>query len=138
MSTGIDLNALELTADPDQQNEVFLIAFNSYDGAVFDRLYRDDAISNLSGAPLTGAARKAKITELLAQKPSLKATLRHSYTAGDVQLIVVDYEMEVPGPDGERQELRGTCTDVLRRGEDGKWLMAIDRPIPEEQPAAAA
>lgn len=132
MSTEIDLNALELTADPDQQNEVFLIAFNSYDGAVFDRLYRDDAISNLSGEPLTGAARKAKITEMLALKPSLKATLRESYTAGDVQLIVVDYEMEVPGPDGVRQELRGTCTDVLRRGADGKWLMAIDRPIPQE------
>ncbi|GEC10482.1 hypothetical protein SSP24_81370 [Streptomyces spinoverrucosus] len=138
MSIDTDLYNLELTDDPDRQNEVFLIAFNSYDGAVFDRLYRDDAISNLSGTPLTGAARKEKITEMLAQKPSLEATLRHSYTAGDVQLIVVDYRLEVPGPDGERQLLRGTCTDVLRRGEDGKWLMAIDRPIPLEQPTAAA
>ncbi|KAB2587519.1 nuclear transport factor 2 family protein, partial [Streptomyces arboris] len=42
---GIDLT---LTDDPDQQNEVFLKAFNSGEGAIFDQLYRDDAVSNLT------------------------------------------------------------------------------------------
>ncbi|MCC3769961.1 nuclear transport factor 2 family protein [Streptomyces sp. UNOC14_S4] len=128
-SSDVDLYNLDLTDDPETQNDVFLLAFNTGEGAVFDRLYREDAISNLSGAPLTGAERTASITEILAQKPGLKATYRYAVTAGDVSMIVVDYDMEMPSADGTRTRMRGTCTDVLRRGADGKWLMAIDRPV---------
>ncbi|MEU3955930.1 nuclear transport factor 2 family protein [Streptomyces achromogenes] len=129
----IDPRDLKLTDDPVQQNEVFLAAFNTGDGAVFDSLYRDDAISNLSGSPLTGAERTRVITELLAQKPRLNAKFLNAYTAGDTLLIFVEYDMEVPQPDGDPVHMRGICTDVLRRGEDGNWLMVIDRPVAEEE-----
>ncbi|MFF4716294.1 YybH family protein [Streptomyces eurythermus] len=129
----IDPRDLKLTDDPVQQNEVFLAAFNTGDGAVFDSLYRDDAISNLSGSPLTGAERTRVITEFLAQKPRLNAKFLNAYVAGDALLIFVEYDMEVPQPDGNPVRMRGTCTDVLRRGEDGDWLMVIDRPVAEEE-----
>jgi ketosteroid isomerase-like protein len=129
MPTDIDLRNLKLTDDPGQQNEVFLAAFNSGDGAVFDGLYRDDAISNLSGRTLTGPERTRVITELLAQGPTLDATFRHAYVAGDTMLMVVDYDLEIPGSDHTTTRLRGTCTDVLRRGADGNWSMVIDRPV---------
>ncbi|MGW1601426.1 YybH family protein [Streptomyces eurythermus] len=129
----IDPRDLKLTDDPVQQNEVFLAAFNTGDGAVFDSLYRDDAISNLSGSPLTGAERTRVITEFLAQKPRLNAKFLNAYVAGDALLIFVEYDMEVPQPDGDPVRMRGTCTDVLRRGEDGDWLMVIDRPVAEEE-----
>lgn len=129
MTTDADLWNLELTDDPDIQNDVFLRAFNSGDGGVFDRLYRDDAISNLSGTPRTGADRTQAIKDMLAKGPTLNSTLKHSYTAGDVTLIVVDFELGLPDENGGIVQVKGSCTDVIRQVEDGKWLMAIDRPV---------
>ncbi|MEU3188693.1 nuclear transport factor 2 family protein [Streptomyces sp. NPDC006923] len=119
----------DLTNDTDTQNEIFIQVFNSGDGELFNRLYLDDSISNFSGEPLTGEARLAFFKEFLASKPSLKARVTHSYVAGDVALIGVDYSIETTGPDGAPLLLEGNCTDVLRRIEDGRWLMAIDRPV---------
>ncbi|MGX2998289.1 YybH family protein [Streptomyces sp. JNUCC 64] len=134
MTAATDLYNLELTDDPDVQNEVFLKVFNSGDGHAFDRLYRADAVSNLSGRPRTGPDRTRAIVELLAKGPTLKSTVKHSYTAGDVTLIVVDFELGVPDENGELVPVKGSCTDVIRRGEDGRWLMAVDRPVAD--PAA--
>ncbi|WP_309112598.1 nuclear transport factor 2 family protein [Saccharothrix sp.] len=129
MTAQIDLQNLDLTDDPDTQNEVFLAAFNSGQGAIFDSLYRDDSISNLSGGPLTGKARTEAIIALLATKPKLKSKVKANYTAGDTSLIIVDYDLEITKPDGGKQRILGKCTDVLVRGEDGKWVMAVDRPV---------
>ncbi|MEV4630614.1 nuclear transport factor 2 family protein [Micromonospora sp. NPDC049523] len=140
MDTQLDLEHLDLTDDPETQNEVFLAAFNSGRGAIFDSLYRDDAISNLSGAPLTGPARTAAITELLATRPQLTSTVRSSYTAGDTSLIIVDFVLNLTGPDGVARRITGICTDVLIRESNGKWIMAVDRPVAdtdEELPAGA-
>jgi hypothetical protein len=125
----IDLYSLELTDDPEVQNDVFLKIFNSGDGAAFDRLYRADAISNLTGGPLTGEARTKGIIDLLAKGPTLKSVVKHSYTADDVTLIVVDFELGLPGEDGKLIPVKGSCTDVIRRVEGDKWLMAVDRPV---------
>jgi ketosteroid isomerase-like protein len=119
----------DLTDDTDTQNEIFIQAFNSGDGALFNLLYRDDAISNFSGEPLTGAARLAFFKEFLVGKPHLEAAVTHAYVAGDVALIGVDYKIDTAEPDGTPVQLRGQCTDVLRRGADGRWLMAVDRPV---------
>lgn len=128
-STDFDPANPDLTDDTDIQNEVFLQAFNTGDGAVFDSLYRADSISNFSGEPLTGAARLAFFKEFLASKPSLKAEVTHSYVAGDVALVGVQYSIDTTDKNGEPVHLEGVCTDVLRRGEDGRWLMSIDRPV---------
>ncbi|GAA0902686.1 MULTISPECIES: YybH family protein [Streptomyces violaceusniger group] len=119
----------DLTSDTETQNEIFIQVFNSADGELFNRLYLEDSISNFSGEPLTGAARLKFFKEFLANKPSLKAKVTHSYVAGDVALIGVEYSIETTDPDGEPVLLEGNCTDVLRRLEDGRWLMAIDRPV---------
>ncbi|QFZ20359.1 YybH family protein [Saccharothrix syringae] len=129
MTAQLDLQNLDLTDDPDVQNDVFLAAFNSGQGAIFDSLYRDDSISNLSGQPLTGAARTEAITALLATKPELKSTVRSYFSTGDTSLIIVDYDLVITKEDGSKQRILGKCTDVLVRGEDGKWVMAVDRPV---------
>jgi ketosteroid isomerase-like protein len=129
MTAQLDLDNLVLTDDPEVQNDVFLAAFNSGKGAIFDKLYRDDAISNLSGSPRSGADRTRAITELLATNPSLKSTVKHSYVAGDTSLIIVDFELTLTGEDGAPQQINGICTDVLVREADGTWSMAVDRPV---------
>ncbi|MFB0619448.1 nuclear transport factor 2 family protein [Streptomyces sp. AGS-58] len=125
----IDFDKPDLTGDTDTQNEIFLQVFNSGDGELFDRLYRADAISNFSGEPLTGEARKEFFKEFLAAKPTLQAEVTHSWVAGDVALIGVRFVIDGTDGDGQPMHLEGTCTDVLRRVEDGRWLMAIDRPV---------
>ncbi len=124
----IDLNNLDLTDDPDTQNAVFLAAFNSGEGSIFDQLYLDDAISNLSGGPLSGPERTKAIIELLATKPELESTVKHSYVAGDTSLVIVDFHLKLV-KDGKPLDVHGTCTDVLVRDSRGKWMMAVDRPI---------
>ncbi|MEV4874890.1 YybH family protein [Streptomyces cyaneofuscatus] len=128
---GIDLT---LTDDPDQQNEVFLNAFNSGEGAIFDQLYRDDAVSNLTGTPLTGTARTEAITALLATKPTLTSKVLHSFRTDDTILLIVRFHLEIPTPDGTNI-IDGICTDVLVHDTNGNWIMAVDRPVADEPTA---
>ncbi|MFF9912763.1 YybH family protein [Streptomyces sp. NPDC013457] len=129
ITVDIDFDKPDLTDDTDLQNEIFLQVFNSGDGELFDRLYLPDAISNFSGTPLTGKERLAFFKEFLASKPVLQAEVTHSYVAGDVALIGVRFVIDGTGADGEALHIEGNCTDVLRRGTDGRWLMAVDRPV---------
>ncbi|MEJ2859491.1 MULTISPECIES: YybH family protein [unclassified Saccharothrix] len=131
MSTAlrIDPDFPDLTDDIDTQNDIFIDVFNSGDGALFDRLYRPDAISNFSGGQLTGAPRKAWFEQFLSAKPYLEAKLTHAYVAGDVSLIGVTFQIDTTDEEGRKVRITGSCTDVLRRGEDGRWLMAVDRPV---------
>jgi ketosteroid isomerase-like protein len=126
MSAALDLT---LTDDPDQQNDVFVAAFNSGDGAIFDQLYREDAISNLTGKPLTGGERKRAITEFLATGPKLRSKVLRTFQTADTSLLIVEFHLDIPGPDGETTEVHGICTDVMVRQADGRWIMAIDRPV---------
>ncbi|MFE1343695.1 YybH family protein [Streptomyces sp. NPDC058757] len=129
ITVDIDFDKPDLTGDTDTQNEIFLQVFNSGDGELFDRLYRDDAISNFSGAPLTGEERLAFFKKFLSTKPVLEAEVTHAYVAGDVALIGVRFVIDGKGEDGKPLHIEGNCTDVLRRVEDGRWLMAVDRPV---------
>ncbi|MFJ4778927.1 YybH family protein [Streptomyces sp. NPDC088762] len=129
ITVDIDYDKPDLTDDTDQQNEIFLQVFNSGDGELFDRLYRQDAISNFSGTPLTGAERLKFFKDFLALKPALQAKVTHSYVAGDVALIGVEFRIDGTDADGKPLHIEGKCTDVLRRVEDGRWLMAVDRPV---------
>jgi ketosteroid isomerase-like protein len=131
MTADLTLADIVVPEDSEAQNDLFMRAFNSGDGELFDRLYRDDAISNLSGAPLTGAARTAFIKEFLATGPALTSTVQHAYTTDQTTLIIVRYSIDMNGPDGEPIHIDGTCTDVLVRGADGRWIMAVDRPVPD-------
>ncbi|MER7959990.1 MULTISPECIES: YybH family protein [unclassified Streptomyces] len=129
ITVDIDFDKPDLTDDTDLQNEIFLQVFNSGDGELFDRLYRPDAISNFSGTPLTGKERLTFFKEFLASKPVLQAEVTHSYVAGDVALIGVRFVIDGTDADGGPLHIEGNCTDVLRRGTDGRWLMAVDRPV---------
>lgn len=131
MSTAIrvDPDRPDLTADIDTQNDIFIDVFNSGDGELFDKLYRPDAISNFSGEQLTGEARKKWFVDFLRPHPTLEATLTHAYVAGDVSLIGVTFVIDSTDEEGRKVRITGRCTDVLRRVEDGRWLMACDRPV---------
>ncbi|MFE9560510.1 YybH family protein [Streptomyces sp. NPDC006487] len=126
----------DISEDPDKLNELFVRIFNSGDGALYDSMYTEDAISNISGAPLSGTARTAFFKEFLASGPKIDSKVLQTYTTGDTSLLIVDYSLDIPTPDGQSVHMHGTCTDVLIRNEAGEWRLAVDRPVPEEQHAA--
>jgi uncharacterized protein (TIGR02246 family) len=126
--------SIELTDDAERQTDIYVRAFNAGDAEALSELYTEDAVSVWEpGKPLTGQAHQHALKEFLAQKPRMSATVRHSYVTGDTTLLVVDWQITVPGADGaEAEELRGVGLDVLRRGADGNWRYAIDNPYGEK------
>ena len=129
MTAQIDFANLELTDDPEVQNAVFLAAFNSGDGHVFDSLYLPDAISNLTGTQRTGADRTRGIVEMLAAKPKLDSVVKYAHSTADTSLIVVEFKLQLTDENGKTTQHNGICTDVLVRTAEGKWMMSIDRPV---------
>ncbi|MCK7626972.1 DUF4440 domain-containing protein [Streptomyces sp. RS10V-4] len=67
----------------------------------------------------------------------ISVTPRHTYVAGDLALLIVDWVIDGTGPDGARVHLEGTATDVARRGADGCWRYVIDNPFGTAQPDPA-
>lgn len=127
---------LDVPDDADGQNDLLIRIFNSGDGALYDSLYTPDAISNISGGPLSGEARTAFFKEFLTTGPKINSKVLQTYTTGDTSLLIVDYDLDIPGPDGQTTHLHGTCTDVVIRNEEGKWRLAIDRPVSDQEHAA--
>lgn len=91
-----------------------------------DDAYEDDAITvRLPGHVIdwrTGAAYLACLGV------PMTASIRHRYVVGDIALLVIDWVLAGTAVDGTEIDQRGTATDVLRRGADGRWRYVIDNP----------
>ncbi|MCP2165465.1 YybH family protein [Goodfellowiella coeruleoviolacea] len=108
----------------------FARAFNTGRGAVVDQLYEPGGLLvPRPGEPVTGAARARANQELLDLGLPIQVRPRHTYVAGDLALLIVDWVIEGTGPDGAPVHVAGTATDVARRGADGHWRYVIDNPF---------
>ena len=52
----------------------------------------------------------------------------HSISS-DTALVMFDWGIDGPTPDGQKVLLQGTAVDVLRRGQDGYWRQFFDCPF---------
>lgn len=119
-----------LTTDPRQHPAVFEAAFNTGDPAALAQVYASDAVFvPRPGTPLTGSALAAATVEFLALGLPIEVRTRHTYTAGDIAPLIVDWSIDGTGPDGAAVELAGTATDVARRGPYGLWRYVVDNPF---------
>ncbi|AEV84251.1 putative hydrolase [Actinoplanes sp. SE50] len=93
-------------------------------------LLSPEAVSRtVQGEVLTDPAKiRADLAGLLSARPHLVNTVRHIFSSGDVALMLIDWTLEVDTPDG-RAQAAGTTTNVVRRGHDGEWRLAILNPI---------
>lgn len=81
------------------------------------------------GTVLTAAGDvRAALHQFLALDLPIRIQVRHSIEAGDVGLVVADWVISGTGPDGSPVDLRGSASDVARRGRDG-WKIVIDNPF---------
>lgn len=120
---------IPLTTDPAKHPHVFAAAFNTGDPDQVERVYEPDGLLVAQpGGPVAGAARRAANAKLMALGLPITVTPRHVYVNGDLALLIVDWVIAPTATDGQRVEMRGTATDVARRGTDGFWRYAIDNP----------
>ncbi|WP_030788522.1 YybH family protein [Streptomyces sp. NRRL S-920] len=102
----------------------FAERFNSGDPEAVRELYEERA----AFVPDTGTAVHGSAEIAAANGPFLalglpiSVTPRHVHVAGEIALLVVDWEIG----DGV---VRSTATDVARRGAHGYWRYVIDSPF---------
>jgi ketosteroid isomerase-like protein len=71
---------------------------------------------------------RAALRQFLALDLPIRIQVRRIIDAGDVGLVVADWVVSGTGPDGSPVDLRGSTSDVARRGRDG-WKIVIDNPF---------
>lgn len=101
----------------------FAERFNSGDPDAVRELYEERAAFVAeSGAAVHGAAEIAGANApFLAIGLPISVRPRHVHVAGEIALLVVDWEIE--------GVVSSTATDVARRGADGYWRYVIDSPF---------
>jgi uncharacterized protein (TIGR02246 family) len=75
----------------------------------------------------TDAIREA-LAAFIALKPQMTGEIEKILVADDTALVQNRWALHGSQADGTAVEMGGTSTDVLRRGEDGRWRILIDDP----------
>ncbi|MEV0353104.1 DUF4440 domain-containing protein [Nonomuraea sp. NPDC050680] len=120
----------QLAERPEDVPAVFAERFNTGDAAAVAEVYESGAVFVPEpGSPLTGQEAHAANERFLSLGLPIAVRPRHVYTAGDIALLIVDWVIDGTDRDGRPVHIEGTATDVARRGQDGRWLYAIDNPF---------
>ena len=83
-------------------------------------------------APDQAVSGHAAIGEALKQFQSvgkMTAETRYCVESGEVALASATWRIDGTGPDGKPVEVQGTSADLLRRQNDGRWLLVVDHPF---------
>lgn len=119
-----------LTDDVTQHPAVFEKAFNSGDPDSVEQVYEPLGILvDSPGHVVVGADRRAANAKLQALGVPIRVSPRHVFVNDDIALMIVDWQITGTTRDGANIDVRGTATDVARRGTDGKWRYTIDNPF---------
>lgn len=105
-------------------------AINSGDLEQALALYEPDAVFVAEpGVVVSGkeAIREA-LSGMMMAKPSLATQESASLQNNDVVLHHANWTMTALDPEGNPISLRGQSADILRRGADGNWRIAVDNP----------
>jgi uncharacterized protein (TIGR02246 family) len=82
------------------------------------------------GMPVMGTpALRAAFQQFLAIAPKVTVTGQDTVQSGDLALHTFTWKMSGNAPDGSPIEQAGFSAVVLRKQQDGQWLMAIDHPF---------
>jgi uncharacterized protein (TIGR02246 family) len=110
--------------------DALLERFNSGDPDAMEDLYAPEAVFVTdSGAPVNGwPAIREQLTGFLALRLPMTLNVRHTFVAGDVAMFVLDWRLDGTAADSTEVHVSGTSTDIVRRGDDGRWRFVIDNP----------
>jgi len=105
-------------------------AFNAGDmNAILSTYEQGAVVVGEPGAPVAGTpALRALFERFIAVKPKFTFLDHEIVEAGDIALHFNVWKMTGTAPDGGAVEDGGLSVVVLRRQQDGRWLMVIDDP----------
>jgi len=94
------------------------------------RLYESGAVMLAQPGHLArgSVALREALAGFIALKPALRTDAKHVIEADDVALYLSRWSLSGTDPAGKPVVMNGESTDVLRRQQDGRWLIALDNP----------
>ena len=124
-------HASGLATEPQSHPIAFAAAFNTGDPIALDRVYEPDAVLvSRDGTAVTGAERRSANSALQSLGIPIGVIVREVHQhAEKIALLIVDWEIVGRTPSGDHIDVRGTATDVARRGPDGLWRYIVDNPF---------
>jgi uncharacterized protein (TIGR02246 family) len=93
-------------------------------------LYEQDAVMMVQPGQLARGAAELRnaLAGFIALKPTLRMQAEQVVEAGDLALYLGRWSLRGTDPSGQPVALSGESSDILRRGKDGRWLIALDNP----------
>jgi uncharacterized protein (TIGR02246 family) len=121
---------MEVTMQPTDVIQRFAELLSAGDTQSALALYEPDATFVVKpGAMVTGReAIGAALEDFAALRPELEGDIEQIVEAKDIALVANRWVLNGTDPDGTPVRLSGRSADVLRRGADGQWRIAIDDP----------
>ena len=81
------------------------------------------------GEPVRGAdTQRQRFIDACAISPQFTYAGHEVFVTGDTAVHIAPWTMKATTPDGQPLEEHGLSIAVLRRQDDGRWLMVIDDP----------
>jgi uncharacterized protein (TIGR02246 family) len=93
-------------------------------------LYESDAVMVVKPGEVARGTERVRqaLAGFIALKPTLRMEGREVVEAGDVALYLGRWSLRGTDPAGKPVEMGGESSDILRRQDDGRWLIAVDNP----------
>jgi uncharacterized protein (TIGR02246 family) len=93
-------------------------------------LYEKDAVLVAQPGQIARGASELKkaLAGFIAMKAALRSEAQQVVEGADVALYVGRWSLRGTDPAGRPVAMNGESTDILRRQEDGRWLIALDNP----------
>ena len=79
--------------------------------------------------PLIGhQAIREYLGPLMTMKAKIRMGVQKVVQVGDIAAIYNDWHLTATTPDGQKMEMSGKATEIVRRQPDGTWLFVLDDP----------
>ncbi|BCZ85161.1 hypothetical protein PTKU64_88360 [Paraburkholderia terrae] len=109
----------------------FDTAMNANDLDALLRVFGNSATMRMTNGDLVESPSdlRRSLAELLAMRPHIRNTVRLVLSSGEIALVVLDWTLSIPRPDGRKHVEHGTATQVMEKGPDGGWRLRISNPL---------
>ena len=116
---------------PEDMPPSFERLFNAGDLEGLVALYESKALFvDGEGKAYHGPAEiRGILTAFLTGKPRIVLRSVYCHTQGDLALARVNWTLTGKDAAGQKTEVSGVSSELMRRQADGRWLFAIDLPV---------
>jgi uncharacterized protein (TIGR02246 family) len=120
---------------PEAVHSEWMKAFNAGNLAGMVALYEPDSavVSEPGGDVVSGLpALKENLEGYLSLGGQIDLRLQRCIRSSDLAILYSGWTINGQAPDGSEVSMKGQTSDVVRRQDDGTWLVAIDNPFGSE------